>query len=158
MIWGRIDSFFTPQVFDNDIISCDPNRLCGPLTLFRNTPAVNTLYRSAPEFEGVFMDANPRYDTGTFDENGMSDHVIAHPEFELILDVGNHGGPVRGKWYYRDGKLLRKRSVKDILSGNIAPVEAAFFHMHFWKDFSHDFDPRTVRGWKMRSKKFAPIY
>ena len=152
MLWGRMDPFFPPEVFENDVISGDPARLCGPFTLFRNTPEITCLYRSAPDFESVFMDTNPR----TFDEDGMVCHLMGHPGVKLILDVGNHGGPVRGKWSYRDGKLLRKRSVRDILSGNITPVEAAYFHLHFWKDFTHDFDPLNVRGWKIRSKKFTP--
>ena len=58
MIWGRLDPSMTPKVFENDVISGDPNRLCGPFTLFRNTPKITTLYRSAPDFERIFMRAN----------------------------------------------------------------------------------------------------
>ena len=133
-------------------------RLCGPFTLFRNTPRLATLYRSAPLFARVFMEPEP-YD-GLFDENGMSDHVLAQADVRTVLNIGQQGWPARkGKYYYEDGRIMRKWRLKDVKSGHLIPraTECAFFHLHEWKTIWYDFDPRTVRGWTIVSDQLRPI-
>jgi hypothetical protein len=157
MLWGRLDQFMTPDVFENDVISGDPNRLCGPFTLFRNTPEITTLYRSAPGFERAFMDT---LNIHTFDEKGMSDFVIGQPALRLALNAGRHGWPGRkARYLYRDGRMIRKWRLKDLKYGNFLPreTEIAFFHLHSWKHFSYDFDPSRVRGWTLNADRFIPI-
>ena len=156
MIWGRLDRFITAKVFENDIVSGDPGRLCGPFTLFRSTPQLVTLYRSAPTFERVFMDTAHH----TFDEKGMTSYVETLKTLRIAYDPGQHGHPTkRGPYVYLDGKVMRVWRPKDILRGYIIPRmrECAFFHLHFWKNFTHDFDPVKVRGWTLGSDRLSPI-
>lgn len=47
VIWGNIPSFITPAILDShDIITSRYNLLSGSLTIYRNTPSINSLYRS----------------------------------------------------------------------------------------------------------------
>jgi hypothetical protein len=157
MIWGRLDPFMTPDVFEYDVVSGDPHRLCGAFTLFRNAPEITTLYRSVPNFENTFMDTSNIH---TFDEKGMSDFVIAHRSLKIVFDPGRHGYPGRrGNYVYLDGKVMRLWRAKDILRGHIIPgmIECAFFHLNSWKSFAHDFDPLKVRGWTLNPEVFRTL-
>jgi hypothetical protein len=157
MIWGRLDPFMTPDVFEYDVVSGDPHRLCGAFTLFRNAPEMVTLYRSAPDFERIF--AHPDY--RDFDEKGFSDFLKRQPTVKIALDVGQHGWPGRrsNEYVYLDGRVLRPWHPKEILRGRVIPrmIESAFFHMNGWKHFRHDFDPLKVRGWTLNPEVFRTL-
>ena len=82
IMWGALRTFLTPQrLADFDIISTCPAGLCGPLTIFRNVPFINRLYRRGP-----YEQALSQREFQGFDERGLSPVVArAHEAGELRL-------------------------------------------------------------------------
>jgi hypothetical protein len=164
--WGRLDPFLTPEVFENDVISGHRRRLCGPFTLYRNTPRINQLYRSAPRLQEILFDPALQF----FEEVEFSNHVLAAAsagQLRLIGGVGNHAhSESKGRYIYIDGKVLRQRAIHDAVS-RISPAiaealpghtEHMFFHFRTWKStISYDFDPAAARGWEIGPTRLTQI-
>lgn len=54
VIWGDIRKFFTEDILGKfDIISPRQDFLAGHLTLWRNIPEINTLFRAVPAYRGI---------------------------------------------------------------------------------------------------------
>lgn len=149
MIWGRLDRFYPPKVFAKyDVISGDHKSLCGPFTLFRNSPKINRLYTEAPEFEETFLDPEHR----TFDEHAMKRLVFGHPAVRLKTRGTPNAWPGRrGTYYYRDGMVFKHWVANDLRYGRMpfGDVEFPWFHMAQWKKVAYAFDPKKVRGWTL---------
>jgi len=111
LIWGALRNFLTPgRLSDFDVISSGPGGVRGALTLFRNVPFINGLYRRGAY---VHVLTDPQYQV--FDECGCSPIVTrAHEAGELRLlcaDVheydGYHPGAGSGEnaCTWRNGRL-----------------------------------------------------
>ncbi len=112
VIWGDVRAFITDGLLaEYDVISMDPGRLCGPLTLFRNRDSINRLYRRAP-YEQILSDpANQVFDEAGFDQ--IVKQARDAGELRLLLaDLheydGYHAGipPGESSCVWRDGKLF----------------------------------------------------
>ena len=58
MILGDVETFITPRLLAaHDVLSFKKGHLQGPFTIYRNTPAVNNLFREGGEFKRVFSNA-----------------------------------------------------------------------------------------------------
>lgn len=71
-VYGRIDRFLTPEYLaDCDVFGNDPSAICGPFSVYRNTPKVNDLFKGVigwqDQLEAAQMTA--------FDEHDFSHHV-----------------------------------------------------------------------------------
>lgn len=54
-VYGRLDRWLSDEYLsDCDIFGNDPGAICGPLSLYRNAPAVNSLYRKVPGWQRIF--------------------------------------------------------------------------------------------------------
>lgn len=70
VVYGRLDRFMSDEFLANtDIYGNDPDALCGPFSIYRNTPKVNILFTEHPEWREQFL--SQKY--YAFDELGMSD-------------------------------------------------------------------------------------
>ena len=66
VVYGRFDSFITPPMLSKyDVIATSFMKLFGPLTLLRNVPKVNELYKKGQYYKTVFKDEK----SYAFDEN-----------------------------------------------------------------------------------------
>lgn len=55
-VYGRLEHWLTPGYLEScDLWGNDPDAICGPLSLYRNTPAVNSLFREVPEWKSIFQ-------------------------------------------------------------------------------------------------------
>ena len=69
LILGDVAAFLTRERLEtHDVLSFKRGHLQGPFTIYRNTPAVNELFRDGGEYARIFAD--PRY--LSFDEFGMT--------------------------------------------------------------------------------------
>ena len=74
IILGKITDFYTSETFNNyDIISARKQYLSGFLTLYRNTPTINSLFKKSRDWRMILRDSKNHY---CFDE-------CAH-EFSLL--------------------------------------------------------------------------
>lgn len=54
-VYGRLDRWLSDDYLSGcDIFGNDPDAICGPLSLYRNDPAVNSLYRRVPGWQDIF--------------------------------------------------------------------------------------------------------
>lgn len=71
-VYGRLDRWLTDDYLsDCDIFGNDPGAICGPLSVYRNTPKVNALYRSVPGWRDIFQSS----DFHGFDEGAFNNEV-----------------------------------------------------------------------------------
>lgn len=71
-VYGRLDKWLSGDFLsDCDIFGNDPNAICGPLSLYRNFPEINGLYRRTPWWEEIFQ-SEKFYG---FDENAFNAEV-----------------------------------------------------------------------------------
>jgi hypothetical protein len=72
VVYGRLDRFMSDEFLsDTDIYGNDPEALCGPFSIYRNTPYVNNLFKEHAQWKEFFL--GQKY--YAFDELGMSDVV-----------------------------------------------------------------------------------
>ena len=166
VVWGRLDRFLTSESFENDIISGHATRLCGPFTLYRNTPTINALYKRASGLSDIFRDVS---NYRGFDELILFDlakTAEANGEMRLALGIGSHGhSESRATYSYLDGRILRDRDLKEMARQAVRKAvglqddrERMFFHFRTWKSgMIFDFDPAKVRGWQLRADRLLPI-
>lgn len=123
--FGDLDRLLGPLLADHDVISCEQH-VSGPLTILRNCPAVNDLWRSGP-YEEVL--AEPEY--MNWDEDGFGNP--RNPSFTQLVtnnglrfhgddrtwvegrDTLPNGAPSRG-CELRDGKLLEVPTGRELLA------------------------------------------
>jgi hypothetical protein len=71
-IYGRLDKFITDDLLTNcDIYSNDIGQMCGPMSLYRNIPEVNNLFKQHPHWQSI-MESIKHH---AFDEQGMGQTV-----------------------------------------------------------------------------------
>lgn len=79
-IYGRLDKFITDSLLSNcDVYSNDIGHMCGPMSLYRNIPKVNNLFKDHPHWQSIMEHPNHH----AFDEQGMSEVVQTHPELRV---------------------------------------------------------------------------
>jgi hypothetical protein len=77
LLYGDIQSFITDEYLNQyDVISADEQRLCGPLTIFRNCDYVNELFRKNEHSNEIFT----KEENAIFDENGFTDIIKQEAE------------------------------------------------------------------------------
>jgi hypothetical protein len=60
VFYGNLKNFLTPDLLSSgDVISGNPHWISGPLSFFRNTRSINTLYRRAPDCQEILQ--SPKY-------------------------------------------------------------------------------------------------
>lgn len=71
-VFGRLDRFLSDEFLGGcDVFGNDPNAICGPFSLYRNTPKVNALFLGVPTWREQLEAA----EMTAFDEKDFSDHV-----------------------------------------------------------------------------------
>lgn len=74
VVLGRLDRFVSDEFLsDCDIFGNDPNAICGPFSLYRNTPKVNNLFKEVVDWQRLL--AHP--EAVAFDELAFSNKVVA---------------------------------------------------------------------------------
>ena len=77
-VYGRLDIWLPDSLLGGvDIFANDPGAVCGPLTLYRNTPKINNLFRECPNWESIFRSQ----EFHGFDEGEFSDQVVKAARF-----------------------------------------------------------------------------
>jgi hypothetical protein len=129
VIWGDLRTFLTPQRLAGfDVISSAPGGLCGPFTIFRNTPSINRLYLRGP-YKRALTDP----DCQIFDERGFTPVVRqAHEAGELRLLCaalheydGYHPGIESGEsaCYWWNGRVMCTSENKEIMYYHFAATK-----------------------------------
>lgn len=81
LVLGKVDEFITPEKLESyDILSFKQGHLQGPLTIYRNRPEINTLFKDGGEYKKIF--ANPKY--LSFDEFGPSVFYVKIQQLEEV--------------------------------------------------------------------------
>jgi hypothetical protein len=81
-VYGRVERFITPEFLDGvDIYANHHDYICGAWTMYRNTPAVNSLFRRSSVWQQKMQDPNP---TGW-----------AEAEFTRVVDDAHEEGVLR---------------------------------------------------------------
>lgn len=71
-VYGRVDRWFPDSYLETlDIYGDDPHAVCGPFTVYRNTPRTNQLFQECLRWRDIFH--HP--DFAGFDEGDFSDVV-----------------------------------------------------------------------------------
>jgi len=79
-VYGRLDKFITNRLLEGcDIYSNDIGHMCGPMSLYRNTPKVNNLFKETHNWKLMMED--PFH--FAFDEQGISAVINRHPELRV---------------------------------------------------------------------------
>jgi hypothetical protein len=112
VVWGNIRGFITESILQQyDIVSCRKDFLAGHLTLWRNRPDINILFRSIPAYKAIFSSS----DHYNFDESIISMHIkrlIATGNSKVKVYWPNqmivwfHGDSNPNGWYWMDGKVF----------------------------------------------------
>ena len=112
VVWGNIRGFITEEILQHhDIVSCRKEFLAGHLTLWRNEPEINTLFKGVPSYRDIFS-SNECF---SFDEAVISTFLKA-----LIAKANNkirvywpeqmvvwfHGNAKPNGWYWKSGKIF----------------------------------------------------
>jgi Family of unknown function (DUF6625) len=137
MILGDLRAFITPELLAaHDVLSFKKGHLQGPLTIYRNVPMVNNLFREGGEFKRVF--ASPAY--LSFDEFGPGvfytkvhkpEDVAAFPSDNISViafkkalagelrvyseQLGKEDLRHRETVSYQDGRIVELRSGREYL-------------------------------------------
>lgn len=137
VVWGDIRKFITEEILDTyDIISSRKENISGHFNLFRNTPAVNTLYKKLPNYKALFEVPQFKWT----DEVVLSNYIKTDPAFkQLKLKVywptilcnqergrDSHQEYYLDKWLWQDGKMLELKNGKPI-------NEVMYLHFINWK-------------------------
>jgi hypothetical protein len=129
--WGRVRQFLTdPLLAAYDVISCDPRRLCGPLTLFRNSGFIRNLPWRADLTDILCDDRHRGFDEIEFDL--IVKAAAANGELRLLLARGHEWerqfadnvGDRGCAWH--DGRLFSLATRNEI----------AFFHFYWSKQWA----------------------
>jgi hypothetical protein len=130
-VYGRLDKWLSDEFLsDCDIFGNDPNAICGPLSVYRNTATVNALYRRAPMWQEVFQSSNfYGFDEGVFNAEVQRARKYAGLRFKSGFyqshdtQPGHDGVPQLG--VMSDGALL------DRVTGK----ETMMFHFHRYRQW-----------------------
>jgi hypothetical protein len=137
VIWGNIRKFITTDVLNQyDIISSRKNTISGHFSLFRNTAALNSLYKDIPNYVQLFEnDKLMRLDEEGFTEflkeNMLSYRLQNRIYWDSILLNQEKGFDSRqeyylDRWMWKEGKMLEIKN-KDVLN------EVMYLHFINWK-------------------------
>jgi hypothetical protein len=87
-VYGRLDRFLPESFLESlDLYADDPHQVCGPFTLYRNTPFVNNLFQQHPRWANIFA----HDDFAGFDEGEFSDIVRqAHAAGKIRFRSGSN--------------------------------------------------------------------
>lgn len=117
-VYGRVEKFVTDDFLAGlDLHSDAPHYVCGPWSLYRNTPVVNRLFRDEPLWREILE--NPRT-TGWVET-----------AFSQIVDLAHEAGEIRREytlWHaYEASSLARLRFDGDWLMDGDREVMMAHF-------------------------------
>ena len=131
-VFGRVERFVTDELLSQcDIFANDPGSICGPFTLYRNTPKVNELFHRT-QWRSVFSDP--------------SDHVYGFDEgeFNQLMREEAAAGQIRLRsafWQSHDGLPWHQPYPKVRLQENGALFDEAqqqelmMFHFHRYRQW-----------------------
>lgn len=137
VVWGDIRKFITEEILDTyDIISSRKENISGHFNLFRNTPAVNTLYKKLPNYKALFEVPQFKWT----DEVVLSNYIKTDPAFKQLKlkvywptilcnqerGVDSHQEYHLDKWLWKDGKMLELKNGQPI-------NEVMYLHFINWK-------------------------
>lgn len=130
IVWGDIRNFIPEEILQTyDIVSCRKEFLAGHLTLWRNAPETNTLFRAVPRYREIFSSHNHH----GFDELVMSLFLrsllvteksnirVYWPEQMTVWFYGD-AAPIG--WCWENGKILDAKR-----------REYIYIHFQDWKKF-----------------------
>ena len=148
IIWGDLDRFFPASLLEaHDVIATCRACITGQLTLVRNAPAINALYRRIPDWREKLLDQSSSFALDELPLNHVARELEARGELRVLRrqfqthDVNSaewnlwadtleqaetgrpHGEFKHGEAIWRDGRLLHAATRE----------EFAFFHFMHWK-------------------------
>lgn len=114
-VYGRIDRFMTEEFLEGvDIYGNDPDAVCGPFTLYKNTDKVNGLFYSVENWKEILTNTNLL----AFDEKYMTELIRTRPDIKFksgYMQDNNLTEDSNNIRLLSDGTLLNKNGDKEIM-------------------------------------------
>lgn len=124
IVWGDIRKFITPKLLSEyDVISSRKDNISGHFTLFKNTPKLNTLYKSLPSYKNLFEVPEFKWT----DEIVLSNYLKDNAEtlgirvcWSTILcnqEKGrdSHQEYYLDRWIWQNGKVFNTKTGEEIM-------------------------------------------
>jgi hypothetical protein len=109
-VYGRIDRFITDEFLkDVDIFGNDPDAVCGPFTLYKNTERVNNLFYSIENWKGILTNT----ELLAFDEHYMTELLKTRPDIKF-----------KSGFLQKNDKLVRPEDIKILSDGTLINKES----------------------------------
>lgn len=126
-VYGRLDRFVSDEYLsDCDIFGNDPGSICGPFSLYRNTPKVNNLFKKYPRWKEMIEDKK----TWGFDEIQFAELVNQQKDLRVKYAFWQN---------YDDYKNLQKQDLKLLEDGtlwdNRANKETMMYHFNWLRNY-----------------------
>jgi len=150
VLYGNIPKFISEKMLDEfDIISADKNRICGVVTLYRNKPMINTLFKENSEYEKVYKSEN----FGYFCENKFDKTVkqlVGQEKITCLFGDFQRYGKSRIPSYWINGRLITRSSGEESIFLHLRPIRKSLIPQKFNPDY-------TQFGWKITKKTIQPL-
>jgi hypothetical protein len=157
VIYGDIRFFITDKILsDNEIISTSAVKLFGPLTLLKNTPKINKLYKTGESYKIIFKDQRHR----AFDENlGVNTEKVLFVDPKVLSHTAlSSFSRIVNEFIFKkeikvcvvDNKIYMDQNTKNLLvefnEGNLVNMfdNKKVFFMHFGVLKKHIFVTKRV--------------
>tara|TARA_Y100000310_G_scaffold162471_1_gene162463 strand:- start:141 stop:995 length:855 start_codon:yes stop_codon:yes gene_type:complete len=178
VIWGDIKKFLgMSYVWENDIITADRRRLCGPFCLFKNEEKTNSIYKQIDKYIEGLNSENPgildELEFKPVKEKGRCDQTLNVEKFKIFC---GHEYPKdfitlqrysseRTPAYWNSGSLFVEKYFKSVVANKNSfygfGAETMLLHVRPWhyvdleyKSIYHkDESKEILEKWKTKEKK-----
>jgi hypothetical protein len=150
VLYGDISKFISEKVLEQyDIISADKNRICGVVTIYKNTPEINSLFMHDPRYEEVYKDEQ----FGYFCENKFDETVkrfLEDTKIKCLFGDFQRYGRSRVPSYWINGRLITRASGEESIFLHLRPIRKYLVPKEFSPQYSRF-------GWKITKKTIKPL-
>lgn len=126
IVWGDIRKFMTEKILKTyDIISSRKENISGHFTLFRNTPTLNSLYKSLPDYQKLFEVPELKWTdeqvlSEFLKENDTGKSLGLKVYWKTILcnrerGIDSHQEYYLDRWQWNNGKMQNTKTGEEVM-------------------------------------------
>ncbi len=159
IFFGDLAGNIPRESFDRyDVIGSSKRRICGPFTMYRNTPKLNGLWREDPQLVTLMKDVSTQcfLEEDAFSKIISLNHTGGH--LRWLPRVARHGHPGdKLRYSFVDGRILVHGATDRLRAlARLRSTERLLCHFRTWAP-RVSFDPFEVRGWVIGEKNCTPF-